>query len=77
MKRRVDTTDKSVVCPFFKWSDKNHIGCEGVSVGNTVSLVFGDPNRRNEYKIRHCRSLERYKSCRVCQMLMGKYCDEK
>lgn len=72
-----DTKDAYVVCPFYKWADKHRIGCEGVSDGNVTTLLFGDPNKRNEYKIKYCRSIERYKSCRVCQMLMEKYADEE
>ena len=72
-----DIKDKSVVCPFYKWADTNRIGCEGLSSENTLSIVFGDPNKRNEYKVRFCRSLENYKGCRVCQMLYEKYVDEE
>ena len=71
-----DIKDKSVVCPFYKWADQNRIGCEGVSDDNTVSLIFGDTNKRTQYKVTFCRSMERYGSCRVYQMLMRKYVDE-
>ena len=72
-----DMKDKSVVCPFYKWADHNRIGCEGITKSNTVSLVFGDSFQRTQYKKTYCRSMEKYSSCRICQMLMGKYADEK
>ena len=72
-----DIKDKSVVCPFYRWADKVRIGCEGVTDSNTLSLIFGDPNKRNEYKIKYCRSMERYRECQICQLLYRKYADEK
>ena len=72
-----DIKERGIVCPFYAWADKNRIGCEGISKDNTLSLVFGDPNKRNEYKIKYCRSMERYRECQICQLLYRKYADEK
>ena len=76
MRRNVDTNEKSIVCPFFKWTDNNHIACEGVCLANTVSLNFGNPNDETAYKNRFCRSIDGYKECRICEMLMVKYEDD-
>lgn len=71
------TKDKSIVCPFYKWQDLYRIACEGICKGSTVNLVFGNPKEKTEYKLKHCRNIECYKSCRVAQMLFGKYVDEE
>lgn len=68
--------DKYVVCPFFKWADHHRIGCEGVAEGNTVSLVFGDPDKKALYRDTYCRCMEKYTSCRIYQMLARKYVDD-
>ena len=76
MRRNVDTKDGDVVCPFFKWADRNHVACEGVCQGNTTSLVFGDPNTKKKYMDDYCTNIDGYKDCCVCEMLMEKYADD-
>lgn len=68
--------DKSIVCPFYRYADSQHIGCEGVCKGNTLSINFENPNEEKAYKDRHCRSMEGYRLCKVCEMLEAKYADD-
>lgn len=76
MKRNVNHKEVLIVCPFFKWTDNNHIACEGVESASTVSLNFGDPNEENAYKDRYCRNIDGYKDCRLCGMLLKKWADD-
>lgn len=68
--------DQLVVCPFYKYAESQRIGCEGVCPGSTVSLNFENPNDELAYKNNYCRNINRYRHCRVCEMLMEKYGDD-
>lgn len=65
-----------IVCPFFKYSDGNHITCEGVCLKNTISLNFENPQGKENYKNRYCRDMPGYHNCRVCEMLEEKWADD-
>lgn len=76
MKHNVDTKEKTVVCPFFVWTDNNHIACEGVGTSSSVSLNFNGRKKVDAHKERYCRSIDGYKDCRVCKMIMEGYADD-
>lgn len=69
--------DKYIVCPFYRGSDPYHISCEGVTKDTSIKVAFGDSNKTSMYKDAFCRSIDGYRRCRICEMLMGKYADEK
>lgn len=76
MKKNVSNKEVLIVCPFFKYNDPYHIGCEGVCGGTTLSVNFKSPQDKDEYKDRFCRNIENYHKCRVCEMLEAKYVDD-
>jgi hypothetical protein len=71
--------DRYVACPYYLglYSEEQRkrcqIRCEGVSKGNTISLVFGDENVRKAYKKAYCYSINMCKECLIHQMLNRKY----
>ena len=74
--RRTNNVEKTIVCPFLKWVDENHIACEGVDLTDTVCLNFSDSKKSTAYKNRYCRSMNGYKECRICKMLEEKWADD-
>jgi hypothetical protein len=76
MKRNADPKEKAIVCPFFKWTDNNHIACEGVETSSSVSLNFNGRGKVEAYKERFCRDIDGYRRCRFCKMLLEKYADD-
>ena len=70
--------ERYVVCPYYLVIKEEHrrnrlLRCEGVSKGNTISLVFCDEKKRSEYKRRYCYSLEGCRRCLIHQTLDRKY----
>lgn len=68
--------DKAIVCPFYRNSDPYHISCEGVTKETSTKVSFGDTEKVNAYKDKHCRSLSGYGRCLICDMLERKYIDD-
>lgn len=70
---------KYIVCPYYlgiyneEQRKKGQIRCEGVSKGNSISLVFGSENQRKEYKKTYCNSITQCQKCLIHQMLDRKY----
>lgn len=68
-----------VACPYYigiyseEQRKKGQIRCEGVSKGNSISLVFGSETQRKEYKQTYCYSIERCQKCLIHKMLDRKY----
>ena len=75
----VDPRERFVVCPYFlglnnkRQREINHIRCEGVSQGNTISLVFSTTKMKAEHKKTHCCSIYGMKTCPIYSMLNRKY----
>lgn len=71
--------DKFVKCPYYLGNNNErqrqmqHIRCEGVGKGNSISLVFHHPDQMKSYKKYYCCSLDRMKKCLIYAMLNGKY----
>ncbi len=70
---------KYVACPYYlglnseNQRKKGQIRCEGVSKGNSISLVFGSENDRKNYKRTYCYSIQNCRKCLVHQTLNRKY----
>jgi hypothetical protein len=67
---------KYVVCPYYHSNDNNRVCCDGVTDGNTVNVVFGDPTKRKKYMECYCNSIEKYSHCKICNMLHKKWSDD-
>lgn len=71
--------EKFVVCPYYlglnnkRQREISHIRCEGVSNGNTISLVFASTKRKADYKRMYCCSMTGMKRCQIYNMLNSKY----
>ncbi len=71
--------ERFVVCPYYlglnnkRQREINHIRCEGVSQGNTISLVFASTKSKADHKRTYCCSIYGMKVCPIHKMLDGKY----
>lgn len=71
--------ERYVACPYYLGINneaqrkKGQIRCEGVSKGNSISLVFGSETARKEYKKAFCYSIHKCRTCLIHQMLNRKY----
>lgn len=71
--------ERYVSCPYYlglnneEQRKKGQIRCEGVSKGNSISLVFGSEKDRTAYKRAFCYSIHRCRDCLIHQMLNRKY----
>lgn len=71
--------EKYVSCPYYlgrnneEQRKKEQIRCEGVSKGNSISLVFGNEAERRDYKRAFCYSIHQCRKCLIHQMLNRKY----
>lgn len=70
--------ERYVSCPYYLVIKEEHrkhrlIRCEGVSKGNSISLVFGTEKDRQEYKRDFCYSVHDCRNCLIHQMLNRKY----
>ena len=71
--------ERYVSCPYYlglnneEQRKKGQIRCEGVSKGNSISLVFGSEKERRNYKRAFCYSIHQCRKCLIHQMLNRKY----
>ncbi len=71
--------ERYIACPYYLGLNKEdqrkkcQIRCEGVSKGNSISLVFGDENVRKKYKKTYCYNIKGCRECLIHKMLNGKY----
>ena len=63
--------DMEAICPYFQYSQKKYIVCEGIIDGSTTKLQFDTQGKRNQHRRLFCDS--RYENCEICRMLEGKY----
>ena len=66
--------DVNAVCPFFRYSDKRKISCEGITDGCTTTIEFDCKANRDLHRRVFCNS--KYQNCEVHKMLSEKYADE-
>lgn len=66
--------DVNALCPFFRFSDKKEISCEGVADGCSTSLKFDTKSKRDLHRRVFCDS--KYKNCEIFRMLEEKYAEE-
>ena len=75
-------SDKYAACPYYlsnyneEQRKKGQIRCEGVSKGNTISLVFGSETNRRDYKKKYCHDVSNCHKCPIHLMLDRKYGDD-
>lgn len=68
-----------IACPYYlglnnmKQRVVPTIRCEGVSKGNSISLIFADEKVRKEYKQTFCYDIHKCRQCLIHQMLNRKY----
>lgn len=71
--------DRYVACPYYlgiyseEQRKKGQIRCEGVSKGNSISLVFGSETERKAYKRNYCYSITGCRTCLIHKTLNRKY----
>ena len=63
--------DVEAQCPYFIYSSKKAIVCEGIIDGSTTKMQFDTQDKRNQHRSLFCDS--KYKNCEICRMLEGKY----
>ena len=61
-------------CPFFLFSGRKSVGCEGITDDCFIRMVFKSEDKKKEHQKIFCE--ERYKNCEIYRMLMEKYEDE-
>ena len=67
--------ERDVVCPFYRKDVGDKICCEGLDEDSRIHLVFLSHKAKRLYFECFCCDIDRYKMCRVCRMLNGKYED--
>lgn len=65
--------DVEAQCPYFIYSLKKMIVCEGIIDGSTTKLEFNKKSMRDQHRRIFCDS--KYTNCEICRMLEGKYED--
>ena len=63
--------DVEAQCPYFRYSLKKQIVCEGIIDGCTTKLEFDKMEKRNQQRRIFCDS--KYKYCEIYRMLEEKY----
>ena len=66
--------DAEALCPYFQYSQRKHIVCEGIIDGSNTRLEFDTQANRNKYRRRFCDS--KYQKCEIHRMLERKYDDK-
>ena len=71
--------DRYVSCPYYlglnseEQRKRCQIRCEGIGIGNTVSLVFGSESDRRKHKRTFCYDVKECRKCLIHRMLNIKY----
>ena len=65
--------DVEAQCPYFQYSQKKYIVCEGIIDGSTTKLEFNTKSKRDQHRRLFCDS--KYCNCEIHMMLEGKYED--
>lgn len=65
--------DVKAVCPFFRYSEKRKISCEGITDGCTTNIEFDCKEKRDLHRRVFCDS--KYENCEIYTMLEEKYED--
>lgn len=66
---------KSAVCPFYKYEERQHIYCEGLTEATTIHLAHSTPAASKKH--RQCNCYGNYLDCRLAKMLEKKWEDEE
>ena len=65
--------DKFVKCPYYRRHEDNRIACEGQCEGNTINLVFEQPQEKRLHMHEYCYSILGCRDCIVHIALNAKY----
>ena len=63
--------DVEAQCPYFHYSQKKLIVCDGIIEGSTTKIEFNTQGKRNQHRRIFCDS--KYKNCEICMMLEAIY----
>ena len=63
--------DMFAKCPYFHYSKKKRIVCDGIMDGTTLKVDFDNQEDRNIHRRTFCDS--KYKYCEIYRMLEGIY----
>lgn len=63
--------DVNAQCPYFRYSEKKKITCEGIITGCNTKIEFATKELRNTHRRIFCNS--KYRNCEIYRMLNGKY----
>jgi hypothetical protein len=66
-----EKVDAYVVCPYYKFNERQMIHCEGVEDGTAIHLAFSTPQQLQNFRQRFCRSC--WKKCLIAEMLNRKW----
>jgi hypothetical protein len=66
-----DFNDANIVCPFYLYSAKKSISCEGVTDGSRLKMLFDTHKDMHYYRCNYCSA--KYKNCKIYSMLEKKY----
>ena len=58
-------------CPFYHSERTNALLCEGISNDSTLHVVFGNPQKKTNYKKARCNA--DYNACPLVKLLKEKY----
>ena len=59
-----------VVCPFYKWHERQRINCEGLDGRSTIGQQFASCRTRERFMLDKCA--EAYKTCPIYGLLIDK-----
>lgn len=62
--------EADVLCPFYKWHERQRVNCEGVSGGSILGQQFASGGLRERFMLEKCA--EAYKTCPVYGLLIEK-----
>ncbi len=68
---------KYVKCPYYRYSARNLICCDGTEDSNTVHIVFNNPKDLKAHAVLYCNDIFNYHNCLLCQMQDRRYEDDK
>ena len=66
-----EKVDAYVVCPYYKFNERQMIHCEGVVDGTALHLAFSTPQQLRDYREQFCRAC--WKKCLIAEMLNRKW----
>lgn len=66
-----EKVDAYVICPYYKYDERQVIHCEGVEDGTALHIAFSTPQQLRDYRTKYCRNC--WKNCLIAGMLNRKW----